>query len=83
MKRTSSIDENVRSWYTTGQLAALLGVTDRTVVNWANAGVLAHHTTPGGHRRFARAVVERFFAEMAGTPRGRSENPPQRRQPVN
>ena len=50
-----------RAWYTTGEVAQLLGVSDRAVVNWARAGMLAHFTTPGGHRRFRVAAVEAFL----------------------
>src|SRR5205085_6485048 len=50
-------------WCTTGEAARILGVTSRTVANWAGAGWLAHHTTAGGHRRFRREDVERFLAD--------------------
>jgi excisionase family DNA binding protein len=50
-------------WYTTGDIARLVGVTDRTVANWARAGALPHSLTPGGHRRFLKIDVERFLAE--------------------
>lgn len=53
----------VDEWYTSGEVARLLGVTDRTVANWARAGRLAFRTTVGGHRRFHRAEVERFVAQ--------------------
>ena len=51
-------------WYTTGDVAKLLGVTDRTVANWARSGVLPHHLTPGGHRRFHKSDVDRFVADV-------------------
>ena len=50
-------------WMTTGQVGRLLGVTDRTVANWARAGLLPHHTTLGGHRRFRRGDVESFLEQ--------------------
>ena len=41
------------AYYTTHQVAKLFGVSLPTVVNWANAGKLVAHRTPGGHRRIA------------------------------
>lgn len=51
-----------RDWYSSGEVASLLGVSDRTVVNWAKRGHLPHFTTPGGHRRFPAAAVQAFLA---------------------
>jgi len=53
-------------WCTTGEAARILGVTGRTVANWARAGWLAHRTTPGGHRRFRREDLERLLADRGG-----------------
>jgi excisionase family DNA binding protein len=56
------------TWYTTGDVARLLGVTDRTIVNWERAGLLRAFTTPGGHRRFRASDVEAFLEHrMSGT----------------
>jgi excisionase family DNA binding protein len=56
------------TWYTTGDVAKLLGVSDRTVVNWVRAGLLSAFTTPGGHRRFRAPDVETFLEErMSGS----------------
>lgn len=49
------------TWYTTGDVAKRLGVSDRTVVNWVRAGLLRAFTTPGGHRRFRAPDVEAFL----------------------
>jgi excisionase family DNA binding protein len=59
------------SWYTTGEVAEMLGVSDRTIVNWARAGELAYFTTPGGHRRFNEAEV-RAFIDRRSTGRQRA-----------
>lgn len=59
MARASTIQ---RDWYTSGEVASLFGVSDRTVVNWANGGYLPYFTTPGGHRRFPVAAVHAFMA---------------------
>jgi excisionase family DNA binding protein len=56
------------TWYTTGDVAKLLGVSDRTVVNWVRAGQLSAFTTPGGHRRFRASDVETFLEQrMSGS----------------
>lgn len=50
----------------TGDAAALLGGVDpTTVARWADTGVLPFFRTPGGHRRFRRADVERLARDMA------------------
>jgi excisionase family DNA binding protein len=55
------------TWYKTGEVARLLGVTDRTVINWARAGVLPHFTTPGGHRRFRTEDIDRFLEQRTSS----------------
>jgi len=45
----------------TRELARLAGVGPTAVKRWADQGLLACVRTPGGHRRFARAEVERFL----------------------
>lgn len=45
------------------EVAALLNVAPVTVRAWAQKGLLAACTTPGGHRRFPREEVERFARE--------------------
>jgi excisionase family DNA binding protein len=47
---------------TPAEVAALLHVSPVTVRNWASRGELEALVTPGGHRRFSRAAVERFAA---------------------
>lgn len=48
---------------TSRKAAELLGVTPRTVQLWADAGILQGWKTPGGHRRFTLATVERLAAK--------------------
>jgi excisionase family DNA binding protein len=43
---------------TTGQVAAIFGVTTTTVKRWADSGRLPCFKTPGGHYRFKAADVE-------------------------
>lgn len=47
---------------TTQQVAGLFGVHPNTVVKWADAGTIPHFRTPGKHRRYLRADVERVLA---------------------
>ena len=47
-------------YYTTYQVAKVLGVSLPTVVNWVKSGLLVAHKTPGGHRRIAHNDVITF-----------------------
>jgi excisionase family DNA binding protein len=47
---------------TTGQVAAIFGVTTTTVKRWADSGKLRSFRTPGKHYRFTRVDVEDFKA---------------------
>jgi excisionase family DNA binding protein len=45
-------------WLSLGEAARLLGVTAGTLRRWSDRGQVSSFTTPGGHRRFARAAIE-------------------------
>lgn len=47
-------------YYTTQQVAKLLGVSVPTVVNWVKQGRLDAHRTPGGHRRITPESLSVF-----------------------
>lgn len=49
----------------TGDVARRLGVTHDTIADWADKGHLPCWRTPGGHRRFRPADVDRFIADRA------------------
>lgn len=51
------------NWLTLTQAANKLGVHPGTLRRWADAGQISILLTPGGHRRFAAADVERFSEE--------------------
>lgn len=53
----------VRSFCTTREAAALLGVSVSTAQNWAESGLLESWKTGGGHRRISRDSVARLLAE--------------------
>lgn len=48
---------------TPSEVAARLGVSPITVRSWVSKGWLRSRATPGGHRRFLWAEVERLIAE--------------------
>jgi excisionase family DNA binding protein len=56
-------DRTGPTYFTTFQVAKMLGVSPPTVVNWVNGGLLTAHRTPGGHRRIARDDIARFADE--------------------
>lgn len=50
-------------WLSLGPASRLLGVDPDTLRRWADAGRVAAWTTPGGHRRFDRHVLERLSVD--------------------
>ena len=51
------------SWLTTGEAAARLGVSEGTIRNYLEAGLLAGHVLDSGHRRIDAASVDRVRAQ--------------------
>jgi excisionase family DNA binding protein len=47
-------------YLTIGEVCARLGVTESTLRNWTDAGMIAAFVTPGGHRRYSEAAVADF-----------------------
>jgi excisionase family DNA binding protein len=50
-------------WLSLGPASRLLGVDPDTLRRWADSGRVVAWTTPGGHRRFERRVLERMASE--------------------
>jgi excisionase family DNA binding protein len=48
-------------WLGLGEASRLLGVSAATIRRWSDSGRLKPFTTPGGHRRFSRASLERLL----------------------
>lgn len=42
------------------QAAEFLGISNSTLLNWTNSGILSADFTAGGHRRFKMAELKRF-----------------------
>ena len=63
---TSSIRSG--RWLSLGPASQLLGVDPDTLRRWADEGRVDAWTTPGGHRRFDRAVLERLAADRGERP---------------
>jgi excisionase family DNA binding protein len=55
-------------WLSTREVARLAGVGPSAVKRWSDAGLLVCRKTAGGHRRFARADVDRVLRRQAGEP---------------
>jgi len=56
-------------WVSLSEASRVLGVSPATVRRWSDAGRLRVFTTPGGHRRFSRAGLERLLpADRARRP---------------
>ena len=56
------------AWLSIGPASRLLGVDQDTLRRWADEGRIDAFTTPGGHRRFDRAALDRLIAaRRAGT----------------
>jgi len=48
-------------WVSLSEASRLLGVSPATLRRWSDAGRVRVFTTPGGHRRFSRATLERLL----------------------
>jgi excisionase family DNA binding protein len=53
-----------RAHLTPGQAADELGVHVSTIIRWADAGLLTHWRTPGGHRRFRTADLRAMSGQV-------------------
>jgi excisionase family DNA binding protein len=66
VRRTASRDPD---WISLSEASRVLGVSPATLRRWSDAGRLRVFTTPGGHRRFSRASLQRLLpADRARRP---------------
>jgi excisionase family DNA binding protein len=52
-----------RPWLRTSEAARRLYVTPRTVLRWADRGLLAHRRTLGGHRRYDPELIDQLVRD--------------------
>jgi excisionase family DNA binding protein len=52
---------NASDWLTLSEASKYLGVAPATTRKWSDQGRLPVFYTPGGHRRFQRAMLEQFI----------------------
>jgi excisionase family DNA binding protein len=69
----SKSDAREKHYLTPNQVAEKLMVSPITVRGWALRGLLKAEVTPGGHRRFLVAEVERFARERSSQDRQRPQ----------
>jgi excisionase family DNA binding protein len=48
-----------------GEVAALLGVSPKTIARWSRQGRLPHQRTLGGHRRYPQPAIRALAAHLA------------------
>ncbi len=58
---TPPSSSNRERWLTLGQACRILGVDESTLRRWADGGHVHAFRTPGGHRRFAEADLQRLL----------------------
>ncbi|MFQ6060616.1 MAG: helix-turn-helix domain-containing protein [Thermoplasmata archaeon] len=46
--------------YSTGAVAEIFGVTNKTVLSWIKQGKVSAFRTPGGHYRISESEIGRF-----------------------
>lgn len=66
----SRFARGTRDWVGLGEASRLLGVAPATLRRWSDDGRISVFTTPGGHRRYRRSVLDRI---MTDRPTGRPQ----------
>lgn len=61
---------------TPAEVARIFGVDPKTVARWAKTGRIPSIRTPGGHRRYRRADVDRILAGEHPATRTWDDNTP-------
>ena len=56
-------DKPFKPWLSLNEAAKQLGIHPATLRRWADGGEIAAMVTPGGHRRFVVAEIDRFSEE--------------------
>lgn len=53
-----------KAWLTTAEAAAYLGLNQATIRRWADDKTITGYTTPGGHRRFRVADLDKVMKKL-------------------
>jgi excisionase family DNA binding protein len=69
MSETRAPARTAVEWLSVGAASRRLGVDPDTLRRWAEAGRVEAFLTPGGHRRFARASLDRIAARRVSVRR--------------
>ena len=64
-------NKSIEGFLTRAQVARRLAVSPNTVSRWAREGRLPCSVTLGGHRRFARSVIEQIAKDTMGKTQSR------------
>lgn len=52
---------DIKTVYTTGEIAKLLHIHQTTIIDWMEKGLIEGYRTPGGHRRIQREALLLFL----------------------
>lgn len=55
--------DDAEVWLSVHDASAMLGVSPATLRRWSAAGKVAAFTTPGGHRRYARSMIQQLLPQ--------------------
>ena len=55
---------NEKKYYTTHEVANLVGVTSTTIIKWIKDGKIFAYKTLGGHRRIGRSDIDKLMHEF-------------------
>ena len=58
-------------WFTLGQAAKYLGISESTLRKWTDEGRIQAFSTPGGHRRFRGSDLDEFLSNARVVTEGR------------
>lgn len=55
-----------KKYYTTHEVANLLGVSAQTIIKWIKDGKIFAYKTLGGHRRIGRSEIDKLIDKFVG-----------------
>ncbi len=60
------VSDGAEVWLGVHDASTMLGVSSATLRRWSAAGKIEAFTTPGGHRRYARSMIQQLLHRSAG-----------------